>query len=83
MKLTKRGPGVVRFYVYFAVLRLVAHDGPAQAWYRAKVTRDGGLTGPAIGALMRKLIRALWHVGHGEAFDETKLFGVVRQERAA
>ncbi len=83
LKLTKRGPGVVRFYVYFAVLRLIAHDGPAQAWYRAKVARDGGLTGPAVGALMRKLIRALWHVGHGEAFDETKLFGAVRQERAA
>lgn len=83
LKLTKRGPGVVRFYVYFAVLRLIAHDGPAQAWYRTKVARDGGITGPAIGALMRKLIRALWHVGHGKAFDETKLFEAARHERAA
>lgn len=83
LKLTKRGPGVVRFYVYFAVLRLIARDGPAQAWYRAKTARDGGITGPAIGALMRKLIRALWHVGHGKAFDETKLFEAARHERAA
>lgn len=83
LKLTKRGPGVVRFYVYFAVLRLIAHDGPAQAWYRAKVARDGGVTGRAIGALMRKLIRALWHVGHGERFDEAKLFEAARHERAA
>jgi len=83
LKLTKRGPGVVRYYVYFAALRLIAHDGPAQVWYRAKTARDGGLTGPAIGALMRKLTRALWHVGHGKAFDETKLFGPARHERAA
>jgi len=83
LKLTKRGPGVVRFYVYFAVLRLIAQNGPAQAWYRAKVARDGGITGRAIGALMRKLIRALWHVGHGEEFDEAKLFEAARYERAA
>jgi transposase len=74
LKLTKRGPGVVRFYLYWAALRLVAKDGPAKCWYDAKVTRDGGVKGKAIAALMRKLVKALWHVGRGAEFDVYKLF---------
>lgn len=75
LRITKRGPGAVRQYLYFAVLRLLRHDGPAWRWYRAKVARDGGRTKPAIIALMRKLLKALWYVGQGEAFDERRLFG--------
>lgn len=75
LRITKRGPGAVRQYLYFAVLRLLRHDGPAWRWYRAKVARDGGRTKPAITALMRKLLKALWHVGQGEVFDEHRLFG--------
>lgn len=74
LKLTKRGPGVARRYLYFAALRLIAHDGPARHWYEAKVARDGGLKGKAIAALMRKLSKALWHVGRGSDFEEAKLF---------
>ncbi|MDZ7787169.1 MAG: transposase [Halofilum sp. (in: g-proteobacteria)] len=74
LRLTKRGPGVVRLYLYFAVLRWIARAGPARRWYEAKVARDGGVTTKAIAALMRKLVRALWHVGQGECFDETRLF---------
>ena len=74
LRLTKRGPAIVRLYLYFAVLRWIARPGPARRWYEAKVARDGGVTTKAIVALMRKLVRALWHVGQGESFDETRLF---------
>lgn len=74
LRLTKRGPSVARHYLYFAVLRLLKTPGPARRWYDAKVARDGGLKGKALAALMRKLIKALWHVGQGTAFDEAKLF---------
>ena len=74
MRLTKRGPGTARLYLYFAVLRWIARAGPARRWYEAKVARDGGVTVKAIAALMRKLARALWHVGQGECFDERRLF---------
>ena len=75
LKLTKRGPSTARRYVYFAVLRLIRQDGPARRWYEAKVGRDGGVKGKAITALMRKLLKALWHVGRGAEFDVQKLFG--------
>lgn len=74
LHLTKRGPSVVRFYLYYAALRLISQRGPARRWYEAKVARDGGCRRKAIAALMRKLIKALWHVGQGAAFDEALLF---------
>lgn len=83
LKITKRGPGVARRYLYFAALRLIAHEGPAKRWYAAKVARDGGVKGKAITALMRKLAKALWHVGRGAAFDEDQLFGERARARAA
>ena len=75
LKITKRGPGLARSYLYLASLRLIAHEEPARCWYAAKVVRDGGLKGKAITALTRKLTKALWHVGCGEALDIGKLFG--------
>lgn len=83
LRLTKRGPGTARLYLYFAVLRWIARPGPARRWYEAKVARDGGCRKKAIAALMRKLMRALWHVGQGEVFDETKLFDEDALARAA
>jgi transposase len=83
LKITKRGPGVARQYLYMAVLRLISRAGPAKHWYEAKVAHNGGHKGKAIVALMRKLIRALWHLGHGEAFDEAKLFGQCDYKQAA
>lgn len=83
LRLTKRGPSVARHYLYFAALRLLKTPGPAQRWYDAKVGRDGGLRGKALAALMRKLIKALWHVGQGVAFDQTLLFNEAALARAA
>lgn len=75
LKLTKRGPGVARQYLFFAILRWIQRDAPAQRWYEVKVRRDGGLKGKAITALMRKLVRGLWAMArHGEAFDSRRLF---------
>ena len=61
-----------------AVLRWVQHDQVARAWYQRKVERDGGRKMAALGALMRKLAKALYHVGRGEALDMHKLFDCER-----
>jgi len=83
LKLTKRGPGVARYYLYFAALRLIAQSGPARRWYEAKVARDGGRRGKAITALMRKLAKALWYVAQGARFDQAKLFSAAQDQAQA
>jgi transposase len=83
LKITKRGPGIARHYLHFAAMRWVYRDPIVQAWYRAKVRRDGGLTGKAMIAVVRKLAKALWHVARGEPFDPRKLFNVKHLELAA
>ena len=80
LHITKRGPGVARRYLYLAVLRLLQTDEVIQAWYAKKAKRDGGCKQKAIIAIMRKLVRALWHVARGNAFDSTKLYDVSRLE---
>jgi transposase len=74
LKITKRGPGKARKYLYFAALRWNHQDPVIAAWYQNKIQRDGGLKGKAVTALMRKLALALWHVARGEPFDSRKLF---------
>jgi transposase len=77
LKLTKRGPGLARHFLYMAVLRWIQADPLARRWYEAKVARDGGLKMKALIALMRKLAKGLWAASRrGEAFDSTRLFGV-------
>ncbi len=78
LKITKRGSGVARQWLYLAVLRLLQKDTVMQAWYERKVARDGGVKMKALIALMRKLVGALWHVARGQAFDSRKLFDVRR-----
>jgi transposase len=75
LKITKRGSGKVRHYLYWLVLRLVHSDPHVKAWYERKVARDGGrFKGRAIIAVMRKVVKALWYVAQGEQFDSRKLF---------
>lgn len=80
LKITKRGSGQARKYLYLAVLRLIQKDPIIRAWYHRKVERDGGkFKNKAIVALMRKLIRALWHVAReGKPFDSRLLFDTTR-----
>ncbi len=78
LKITKRGSGRVRRWLYFAVLRLIKTDKVVRAWYARKVARDGGVKKKAIIAIMRKLAQALWHVGRGAKFDSTRMFDIKR-----
>jgi len=78
LKITKRGPSRVRQYLWLAVFRWIQIDPIARAWYTHKKQRDGSRASRAAIALMRKLVKALFHVARGEAFDSTKLFDVSR-----
>ncbi|MES9856174.1 MAG: transposase [Sedimenticola sp.] len=75
LKITKRGPGKARYYLYFSAMRLTQSDPVVHAWYRKKVQRDGKLPRfNALVAVMRKVAMAVWHVARGESFDSSKLF---------
>ncbi len=80
LRITKRGHGIVRKYLFLAVLRKLRSDEVFRAWYARKVARDGGKAKlKAIVALMRKLVAGLWHISvHDEEFDSAKLFDVRR-----
>lgn len=78
LKITKRGSGQARRWLYFLAMRLVYRDGVIKAWYRRKVARDGGLKMKALIAVMRKVAAGLWHVSQGSDFDSMKLFDVRR-----
>lgn len=75
LKITKRGPSVCRYYLYLAALRLIQDDPVVRAWYSKKVARDGGrMKNKAVIAVVRKLVKGLWHVARGEPFDSRLLF---------
>jgi len=76
--ITKRGPAQVRQLLYLAVLRLVQSDPIVAAWYRARTSYTPKSKQKALVAVMRKLVRALWHVARGATFDASKLFDVRR-----
>jgi hypothetical protein len=78
LKITKRGPSLARRYLWMAALRLIQKDGIIKAWYERKVARDGGKKGKAIVAVMRKILKGLWHVGRGAVFDCRLLFDTRR-----
>lgn len=75
LKITKRGSNVCRYYLYLAALRLIQDDPVVRAWYDKKVARDGGrMKNKAVIAVVRKLVKGLWHVARGEPFDARLLF---------
>ena len=76
LRITKRGSGLARMYLYLAVLRLIQKDAVIKAWYQKKLQRDGKVKKKAIIAIMRKLASSLWYVGQGAKFDSSKLFDV-------
>ena len=78
LRITKRGPSRARQFLWLAVCRWLQSDAVVRAWYEKKVQRDGGRKAKAVIALMRKFVRALWHVARGQRFDSTKLFDVSR-----
>jgi transposase len=74
LKITKRGPSIVRRWLYFAAMRRV-QAAPVRAWYEAKKARDKDQGKGALMAVMRKLALALHAVGaRGEPFEAWRLF---------
>lgn len=78
LRITKRGPGLARKYLFVAMLRWVKDEPLARAWFEQKVARDGGLARKALVALMRKCAASLWWVAKGTKFDAEKLFDARR-----
>lgn len=79
LKITKRGPGTCRFYLYMAALRLIMRDPVTKVWYERKVARQGGkYKNKAVVAVMRKLAAALWHVARGKIFDSKLLYDAAK-----
>lgn len=75
-RISKRGPAIVRKYLFLAAMRLVKDDPLVRAWYRKRrsyTDADGGKL-RALVAVVRKLCRALHHVARGEPFATEKLF---------
>lgn len=79
LSITKRGHGVVRHLLYLAALRMLKDVSRIPvAWYRARESHAAKQSLKAVVALMRKLARALWHVGRGASFELRKLFDTRR-----
>jgi transposase len=74
LSITKRGSPRVRHLLYMAALRMLLESPAARAWYERRSAYRAGLRKKAVVALMRKIIRALFHVARGSAFDAGKLF---------
>jgi transposase len=77
-RISKRGPGIVRKYLFLAAMRLVHSDPICKAWYQRRRSFTADERTKAIIAVERKLCRALFHIARGEPFDAKKLFDVRR-----
>jgi transposase len=74
LKITKRGRGIVRRWLYLAALRIV-QEAEVKQWYEAKKSRDKGRAKGALVGVMRKLALALYaSAARGETFDPRRLF---------
>ncbi len=74
LKITKRGSGMARRWLYYAAMRQVQRR-PVRDWYKAKKERDGNRGRVALIAVTRKLGLALHAVATGEgSFDPEHLF---------
>ncbi len=74
LKISKRGPSVVRRWLYLAALRWVRQE-PVRSWYVRQKAQRRGAAKPALAGVMRKLALALYRVGgRGEPFDRARLY---------
>ena len=82
LKITKRGSPRVRQLLYLAALRCCQSDEIIRAWYEQRAAYKAEIKMKAVVAVMRKLVRALWCMGHDvehpKAFDSRLLFDVRR-----
>jgi len=78
LTITKRGSGLVRQVLYLFALRMIKESAAVRAWYKRRRGYTDDSKQRAVVAVMRKLVRALFHVARGEAFDASKLFDLRR-----
>lgn len=78
LHITKRGPGRARKYLYLAALRAIHQHAPVRRWFERRTAYVAELRRKAVIAVMRKLVRAMFHVARGATFDATKLFDMRR-----
>lgn len=78
LTITKRGPGIVRQVLYLFALRMLRESAVVRAWYKRRRGYTDESKQRAVVAVMRKLVRAMFHVARGDAFDASKLFDVRR-----
>lgn len=82
--ITKRGNSMTRRLLFLAAMRKVKDDPIVRAWYELQVHKEEGSRVKGLVAVMRKLVRALWHLGvHGGVFDARRLFDVRRLQLQA
>jgi transposase len=74
LRITKRGSPRVRQLLYMAAMRWLLEYPEAKAWYERRSAYAAGLKKKAVVAVMRKIVRALFHVARGSVFDVRKLF---------
>jgi transposase len=82
LKISKRGHGMVRYWMYLASMRML-NEGPVRRWFESKKQRDGNKGGKAMVGVMRRLGKALYHVGaNGKSFKPQRLFpGLLRHQK--
>ena len=78
LTITKRGPGIVRQVLYLFALRMLQDSAVVRAWYKRRRGHTEDSKQRAVVAVMRKLVRALFHIARGNAFDASMLFDVRR-----
>lgn len=79
VRISKRGSSRARKHLFIAVQRWIQDCEVARAWYRRKIQQHAGCQAPEVVAsvaLMRKMIRLLYHIGRGAEYDPTKLFDI-------
>src|SRR5690606_32719950 len=86
LHISKRGPKRVRSLLFFLAMRQInpkstAFCEVAQAWYHARLKRNGNNKMKALIALMRKLTSALWWIARKAAYDPEKLYDVRNLQR--
>ena len=83
LKITKRGPSIVRKWMYFAAMRM-SQSPLVRPWFEEKKAKDKGRGKGALIAIARKLALALYSVGaRGEAFEPQRLFSSQKRLRKA
>ena len=78
VSITKRGPGLVRQVLYLFALRMIQGSVACRIWYKRRRGYTADSKQRAVVAVMRKLVRAIFHVARGNEFNESKLFDLRR-----